>query len=793
MKRILFAIAFSLLFAACGDSTTNEPEKTVSTGDSFEVLKTKDDGGDLQTVWVKDDSGEKTRYDVEEVLIDGSKYLLVNSDTKDTVVAEIDDEQMVVVEVREYESDFDEDEGSSGGSSGSKGSRSSSSYHYDDGDGEESKLSSSPMNIYKSGSSTTSIIGKNSDAFLNPSITYGTLVDERDGQVYKTVKIGIQNWMAQNLNFYLDTSWESIYAVGRLYRWTGAMNMPSKYLTNDACEELNSIHPQGICPDGWHVPTKEDWGKLFAYARMNGVENLGVALRAKENEAWPSKLTPATDDFGFSVAYGNYQRCDYQCRYLYNYDWNSYGDSATVFWTAECGGFFLYDDAYTVNVYADSVQIRMFSKYYAAYVRCLEDYDIDSLAQPAPVAESVYDSVKHTLTDLRNNRVYKTAQVGDQVWMAENLDYATENGYADDGVHSKCSDAFYYPWIYDPDCEKYGRFYQWNAAMDKPLFFKQTEVGKHYQGICPKGWHIPDSTEAKTLLKYARGYGSLDLILADTSWFPKAKISPLGFNVVETGVFTDCMVSESETGFWLVDNVDSIGHTLFFSGFTSELKGSIGSFFKHRYFSVRCLRDELAKPIEFEDFGTFVDSRDNQTYRTVEINGDIWMADNMNYVDESELLSTESWCYNDSAKNCEIYGRLYTWNASTLNGTEQGICPDGWHVSTNEEWIKMVEFIDDDLEVGMKLKSSNLWDGLYYPFNEYGFSALPAGFRDSTYKYFGSIATYWYLGQQANFWTSQSVSDTSAIFYRIEYDDHYVSKAAENKSVGRSVRCVKNK
>ncbi|WP_407443302.1 FISUMP domain-containing protein [Fibrobacter sp.] len=346
----------------------------------------------------------------------------MNSDTKDTVVAEIDDEQMVVVEVREYESDFDEDEGSSGGSSGSKGSRSSSSYHYDDGDGEESKLSSSPMNIYKSGSSTTSIIGKNSDAFLNPSITYGTLVDERDGQVYKTVKIGIQNWMAQNLNFYLDTSWESIYAVGRLYRWTDAMNMPSKYLTNDACEELNSIHPQGICPDGWHVPTKGDWGKLFAYARMNGVKNLGVALRAKENEAWPSKLTPATDDFGFSVAYGNYQSCDYQCRYLYNYDWISYGDSVTVFWTAECGGFFLHDDAYTVNVYADSVQIRKLSKLYAAYVRCIEDYDIDSLAQPAPVAERVYDSVKHTLTDLRNNRVYKTAQVGDQVWMAENLD-----------------------------------------------------------------------------------------------------------------------------------------------------------------------------------------------------------------------------------------------------------------------------------------------------------------------------------------------------------------------------------
>ena len=110
--------------------------------------------------------------------------------------------------------------------------------------------------------------------------------------------------------------------------------------------------------------------------------------------------------------------------------------------------------------------------------------------------------------------------------------------------------------------------------------------------------------------------------------------------------------------------------------------------------------------------GTFTDSRDGQTYKTVTIGTQTWMAQNLNYAytdvpykQGNYTSDSTSWCYKDDANNCSKYGRLYTWVAAmdsvgtwSTNGKGcgynktcsptypvRGICPEGWHLPT-EEW-----------------------------------------------------------------------------------------------------------
>ncbi len=198
---------------------------------------------------------------------------------------------------------------------------------------------------------------------------------------------------------------------------------------------------------------------------------------------------------------------------------------------------------------------------------------------------------------------------------------------------------------------------------------------------------------------------------------------------------------------------------------------------------------------EFET--ELTDPRDGKVYDVVEIGGNAWMAENLNYgeridgnqnQEDNQLI--EKYCYSDNESNCNTYGGLYQWNEmmqyNTAQGT-QGICPDGWHLPTDDEWTSLVEYLGGDDIAGGKLKERDTthWDSPNTgATNESGFSALPGGY----YRYIHGDFSY--LGARAYFWSSTEYYSSNAWRRNLLYNSSVVYRSTYRKTCGRSVRCV---
>ena len=438
-----------------------------------------------------------------------------------------------------------------------------------------------------------------------------------------------------------------------------------------------------------------------------------------------------------------------------------------------------------------------------------------------------------SLTDPRDGQTYRVVTIGTQTWMAENLNYRYLQKTATLDSSSFCyNDSTKY-------CEKFGRLYMWSAAMDSVGEFSTTGKGcgsimackptYPVQGVCPDGWHLPTYDEYQTLDSAVGGKEAKSglKLMSTTDWDMKNYVATddYGFSILPAGALYDTSYFGllTHANFW-TSSIHDHGNSwqVYFDRNYSILQAT---YYKNRMsYSVRCIKNDnrvlssssiaessssvpillpckTAEKDECE-YGTLIDERDNKTYKTVKIGTQTWMAENLNFA------TGASYCNKNVDTNCKKYGRYYTWEtvmdgrgtySNNAIGCKEdsicspkypvpGICPDGWHVPTKDEFETLYEITTQLFTSNYALKSSYGWNNDGNGIDAFGFSVLPAGDRyERKYDSEGKDAFLWTATQYEN---NNNIYAYAILFSQDNSEWAYFTR--EPKDAAASLRCIKD-
>ena len=699
--------------------------------------------------------------------------------------------------LEEDSSDSDGDEGSVDSKSGSSSSKKGSS---------SSKKGSS-----SSGSSSSAESSSSRNLPDDSKIEKGTFTDKRDGREYRTITVDGMTWMAQNLNYAPASSIgchegdnKDCTKYGRIYTWGEVIDSTKSYCGhNIVCDQPL----QGICPDGWRIPTRGDWLALLnkfygSTPTFYEYKGLAPALFSKDN----ASSYQGTDDYGFTVAIpekGTNKSAALNfftatqtsgseniTPYFMAFDSKNIKDKAATNFASPaalrcikgdlvpdinnptstfgvrgedrkvCNGAepnsslstracnkngenkcSIYEDGSLkingryVYLEANGKKACPFGwhipresewKELLAYVggECFagfmlkaqegwgDDYAFDAFglgikptdgnearfliggnkkgeitgsvvfAKGSNIATIKNDTANVSgllcmkgrlkddtlsymnpeleygeFTDSRDNRTYKTINIGHTKWMAENLNFETDSSVCYNGTRD----------VNSFSCMRYGRFYRHEDAMT----------------ACPAGWHLPTKDDFDTLMYLAAHNKKARYLVSQENDTQKGTNSS-GFSLIKVGYADDSA---------FVSKANAKGNTKF---------------------NVRCVSEEKVVYGYKGTYGTLVDERDGHEYRTVEINGTTWMAENLKYVSDNSL------CKKDS---CDIYGLHYTYPFDSTGS----ICPDGWHVSTTADWDSLLAYAkaNDSATYAIDLRYTFSWPWYNQGTDKYGFAVIP--------------------------------------------------------------------
>ena len=201
---------------------------------------------------------------------------------------------------------------------------------------------------------------------------------------------------------------------------------------------------------------------------------------------------------------------------------------------------------------------------------------------------------------------------------------------------------------------------------------------------------------------------------------------------------------------------------------------------------------------------TDITDAEGNTYKTVTIGTQTWMAENLkvskysdgttipNITDNTQWQNntTGAWSYynNDAANNAK-YGKLYNWYAvSKISNGNKNVCPTGWHVPTDAEWTVLIDYLGGEIIAGSKMKEvgTTSWNSPNTDAtNTSLFSALPGGYRITN----GNYTNVGYLGY---WWSSTEGSTGNAWPRNLSYYSGNANRSFKSKSNGLSVRCLRD-
>ncbi|MCP4438442.1 MAG: hypothetical protein GY810_05815 [Aureispira sp.] len=341
----------------------------------------------------------------------------------------------------------------------------------------------------------------------------------------------------------------------------------------------------------------------------------------------------------------------------------------------------------------------------------------------------------------------QSIKIGDQEWMTQNLNI-------DVGEACFCyNDSL-------KNCDTYGRLYTWEAALD----------------ACPDGWRLPTLEDWQILIDHYGGCCDKSSSSGEEALEALVEGGSSQLNISLAGE------KHVATNYWYLDNYGyywtgteynyNTAYKFTFDGVSRQVRREMAST-KKQQLSCRCIKGEKHKRVEppkpVHQSVTF----GNQTYKTIKLGNQVWMAENLNRVSPKD----SSFCFENNPENCTNYGQLYTWEAAMK------ACPKGWHLPSEEEWRSMGQLFGKERE-------DHWFEGAVYaalaPSGYSGFDVQFGGYKSVRDQQFRGLDNY------GSYWSSSKIDEKEAWYFSFFAPNESFNRNYENINGALSCRCVQD-